>query len=275
MLAAVADAPPEVLEPALELLIKMYSAILDKPNEPKVRRIRWMNAKVQQHLANVPVAQDFLMASGFSILQSPVEESGTGDTEDVIIFQDGSSLTLLSEARGRLNRALAQSRSGQRLAPADTQERPVSMGVSDSAGDSPMAPASPSAAAPSEERPVSTHSAADFGAPGSNPSSAGVPSGEMPASWQAFANSDVPMDEPSEPASSSNVGPVRASAAESAAGVRAGSSGGAGQAQQLSDSELLQRMDALICSTRGADKDLLVPALELALRIGEGLGFRV
>jgi len=114
MLAAVADAPAEMLEPALELLIKMYTAIIDKPNEPKVRRIRWMNAKVQQYLASVPIAQDFLLASGFCIVESPVEGSATAETEDVIVFKDGSSMTLLAEARGRLTRTLALVRSGAR-----------------------------------------------------------------------------------------------------------------------------------------------------------------
>ena len=176
MLAAVADAPLEVLEPALELLIKMYTAIIDKPNEPKVRRIRWMNAKVQQHLANVPVAQDFLLASGFAIIQSPVED--TGESEDIIVFQEGSSLTLLSEVRGRLNRALAQARSAPRAAAAETLSPPENMSA-DAAGDSAMTPASPSrasAGAGADERPVSTHSATDFGAPGSDPSSTGVSS---------------------------------------------------------------------------------------------------
>ena len=112
MLAAVADAPEEMLEPALKLLIKMYTSIIDNPEEPKVRRIRWMNAKVQQDLAIVPIAQDFLLASGFCIIESPVEGSATGETEDVIIFKDGSSMTLLAEARGRLTRALALVSSG-------------------------------------------------------------------------------------------------------------------------------------------------------------------
>ena len=42
LLAAVEDAPAEMLEPALELLITIYTAIIEKPNEPKVRRIRWV-----------------------------------------------------------------------------------------------------------------------------------------------------------------------------------------------------------------------------------------
>jgi hypothetical protein len=42
LLAAVEDAPAEMLQPALQLLITMYTAIIEKPNEPKVRRIRWV-----------------------------------------------------------------------------------------------------------------------------------------------------------------------------------------------------------------------------------------
>jgi hypothetical protein len=169
MLSAVADAPRDVLEPALELLVKMFTAIIDKPNEPKVRRIRWMNAKVQEHLAGVPIAQDFLMASGFSIIESPVEGS-PGETETVLLFEDGSSMTLLSEARGRLNQALARARSSPSSAAAAAAAQPrreLSTNSDLSAGDSPMSPASPARhSAGADERPVSTKSAAEFTAPG-------------------------------------------------------------------------------------------------------------
>ena len=49
-----------------------------------------------------------------------------------------------------------------------------------------------------------------------------------------------------------------------------GAGGGSEEArvEGLSDTELMQRMDALVCSTRGADKEFLIPALELVLRIG-------
>ena len=174
MLSAVADAPRDVLEPALELLVKMFTAIIDKPNEPKVRRIRWMNAKVQEHLAGVPIAQDFLVASGFSIIESPVEGS-QGETETVLLFEDGSSRTLLSEARGRLNQALARARSspssaaGAAVAAAAQPCRELSTNSDLSAGDSPMSPASPARhSAGADERPVSTNSAAEFAAPGAS-----------------------------------------------------------------------------------------------------------
>jgi hypothetical protein len=123
VLAAVADAPAEMLEPALKLLIKMYTAIIDKPHEPKCRRIRWMNAKVQQDLAIVPISQDLLLASGFCIIESPVEGSATGETEDVITFKEGSSVILLAEARGRLTCALA-------LVSSSAGSRPVSSRLS-------------------------------------------------------------------------------------------------------------------------------------------------
>jgi hypothetical protein len=172
MLSAVADAPRDVLEPALELLVKMFTAIIDKPNEPKVRRIRWMNAKVQEHLAGVPIAQDFLVASGFSIIESPVEGS-PGETETVLLFEDGSSRTLLSEARGRLNQALARARSSPISAAAAAAAaqpcRELCTNSDLSAGDSPMSPASPARhSAGADERPVSTNSAADFAAPGAS-----------------------------------------------------------------------------------------------------------
>ena len=173
MLSAVADAPRDVLEPALELLVKMFTAIIDKPNEPKVRRIRWMNAKVQEHLAGVPIAQDFLVASGFSIIESPVEGS-PGETETVLLFEDGSSMTLLSEARGRLNQALARARSSPSssaaaAAAAAQPSRELSTNSDLSAGDSPMSPASPARhSAGADERPVSTNSAAEFSAPGAS-----------------------------------------------------------------------------------------------------------
>ena len=37
-----------------------------------MRRLRWNNAKVQEHLAGVPIAQDFLVAAGFTIAEEPV-----------------------------------------------------------------------------------------------------------------------------------------------------------------------------------------------------------
>lgn len=36
LVTSVQDAPPDVLVPALELLIKIYGAIIDRPDEPKV-----------------------------------------------------------------------------------------------------------------------------------------------------------------------------------------------------------------------------------------------
>jgi hypothetical protein len=133
ILAAVADAPAEMLEPALKLLIRIYSAIIDKPNEPKVRRIRWMSAEVQQYLASVPIAQDFLLASGFCIIQRPVEGSATGETEDVIVFEDDSFMTLLSKARRRLTRAVRRSAAlrpvSSRLSSASFFKRMCSFGL--------------------------------------------------------------------------------------------------------------------------------------------------
>ena len=38
----------------------------------QVRRLRWNNAKVQEHLAGVPIAQHFLVAAGFTIAEEPV-----------------------------------------------------------------------------------------------------------------------------------------------------------------------------------------------------------
>ncbi|EKX34447.1 hypothetical protein GUITHDRAFT_147223 [Guillardia theta CCMP2712] len=99
LLALVADAPVEVLEPALDLLYKICSAIVEKPNEAKVRKIRWNNEKVQKHLGGVPIAMDFLIASGFSIKKMPAEKSPS-ELEEVILFEETASLRLLDEVGG-------------------------------------------------------------------------------------------------------------------------------------------------------------------------------
>uniref|UniRef100_A0A7S4NEX1 UBX domain-containing protein n=1 Tax=Guillardia theta TaxID=55529 RepID=A0A7S4NEX1_GUITH len=105
LLALVADAPVEVLEPALDLLYKICSAIVEKPNEAKVRKIRWNNEKVQKHLGGVPIAMDFLIASGFSIKKMPAEKSPS-ELEEVILFEETASLRLLDEVRKRLKKAV-------------------------------------------------------------------------------------------------------------------------------------------------------------------------
>ena len=74
-----------------------------------------------------PITQDLLLlllAAGFSIIASPVEEtkqttksegktkseggSAVGETEAVIVFKDGSSMTRLAAACDSLRRALAR-----------------------------------------------------------------------------------------------------------------------------------------------------------------------
>lgn len=278
MLAAVSDAPPEVLEPALELLSKIYTAIIDKPNEPKVRRIRWMNAKVQQHLAGVPVAQDFLIASGFSIIHCPVEGSTTGEKEEVVVFEDGSSFTLVTEARSRLNRALTMARSAPRSS-ASGQPHPMSINSDPSAGDSPMSPASPSrnsARVGEAERPISTHSATDFGVPGADASSSGTPSGAPPPGWQTFDSQEgeAAADGVGDWAMGDAGGGLAAVGGERGGGQMdqeeiAGA--GRSEGEEMTDSQRMQQMDGLVCSARGANKDLLIPALELMVKIASAI----
>jgi hypothetical protein len=81
------------------------------------------------HLASMPssITQDLLLlllAAGFSIIASPVEEkkektksegqtkseggSAAGETEAVIVFKDGSSMPRLAAACDRLRRALGR-----------------------------------------------------------------------------------------------------------------------------------------------------------------------
>ena len=276
MLAAVVDAPPEVLEPALELLAKMYTAIIDKPNEPKVRRIRWMNAKVQQHLSGVPVAQDFLLASGFYIIQSPVEDSVTGENEEVVVFQEGSSFTLLAEARSRLNRALSLSRATPRSSSAvAAQPRPMSTTSDLSAGDSPMSPASPGRSS-AGLRQTQLHSAADFGVPGSDPSSSGTPTGAPPPGWETFDSQEGQLAAGGQ--DDWAMGDVDRESAVGAGGCVGGqmdqdTSGGAGRSEAgaMTDTERMQQMDALACSMRGAEKERLIPALELMVKIASAI----
>ena len=275
MLAAVAEAPPEVLEPALELLEKIYTAIINKPAELKVRRIRWMNAKVQQHLAGVPVAQDFLVASGFSIVQRPVEGGGPDEQEDVILFEDGSSITLLTEARTRLTRALALSRSAPRSTAAGSAEdpRPTSLSSDPSAEEAlPASPTRNSGNVGSVGLGTSTHThtSADFAAPGTPCS----PQAVAPAGWQTFGDSAMPPA----PASGGDdwaLGGTESSS-ERGGGVDTAwgngeSDAGGGAGYSDTDTGILQRMDGLVLSTRGADKAVLIPALELMLKIAGGI----
>lgn len=127
---SIQEAPPELVVPALELLSRIYGAIIDKPDEPKVcwlllpygrharpssfpgffawgltangvraqvRKIRCTNEKFVAHLGGLPVAMDFLEASGFIQAMLPIE-GGAGEEECIVFPKDGST-SLLRQAR--------------------------------------------------------------------------------------------------------------------------------------------------------------------------------
>jgi len=272
LLLSVEDAPIDLLLPALELLHKIFAVVIDKPADPKVRRIRWNNAKVQQHLANVPIAQDFLVAAGFTIASEPIE--GSTEQEDVMRFEDGRPLLLMTEARRLVAAALLKAKQRRDASPA-------ALAAQARAGTTPAAAPTAGASAEAEgqlidlaaeggEGPAAdAHAAGAAEAAGGSPApaagaspSASLPAGATPGGTLHEEGSEVGQD-----AEARTWGGARSETEDKMAALGLQGGGGAGAAEE----ERLGRMHGLIGTLDGADPALLVPALDVVVRIAAGI----
>lgn len=153
----------------------------------KVRKIRCSNEKFLAHLGGLPVAMNFLEASGF-IQTSLAMDNGAG-MEDCIVFPKEGSLSLLRQARAKLVPVLQQERPKLASAPAAQGHVPAA---------SPAAPAPPA--------PPASSSSSAYGAPlidFSDPPPAHLPSPaatspaseKQPSEWAAFEGSGDDLQE--------------------------------------------------------------------------------
>ena len=58
--------PPQVKQTAIKTLKKLVENLIDAPDNPKFRRVRVSNAKIQAAVLGVPGGDDFLRALGFA-----------------------------------------------------------------------------------------------------------------------------------------------------------------------------------------------------------------
>jgi hypothetical protein len=141
-------------------------------------------------------------------------------------------------------------------------ERPLSLGVGDSSPASPSQTSPPRHGAAEAERAIATQSAADTDVLDAAAGGAGGGAG-----WE-LAGLDGGGDQGGDHRMSAG---AERSSLEGGGGGGGGGWGGGGGHVNTSDTEIMRQMDGLLCATRGADKDMVVAALELLVRLASAI----
>lgn len=236
----------------------------------KVRKIRCSNEKFLAHLGGLPVAMNFLEASGFIQTSLPMD-NGAG-MEECIVFPKEGSLSLLRQARAKLQPVLQQEKP-------KVAQTPASHALQ---GHAPAAPPPPSA---------NVAPLIDFSAPPpvhlSNPAAASPASSQPPSEWAAFEDGGEDVEEPTRryvflhrskwrkslrnPDALEYLSSLPGENKSRDQAADAASEGDSDVHKAGQEEQQIATIHAMFGTIQGADAALLKPALDLLIRIATAI----